>query len=366
MTRPIERDRERFRQIVRGEVKKHLRQFVSNGELIGRVDGHAVSIPLPSIELPRFRYGDNRGGVGAGDGSGDGAGDGPGDLSPEGRAGGDPGKHAYEVEVSLDELAEVLGEELSLPRIEPRGQEALETERARYKTVARVGPESLRHGRRTYTKALKRLVAAGGYDAERPVIVPEREDRVYRAPRVVPRPHANAVIIYAMDVSGSMGGEQKDVVRTAAFWIDTWLRKHYPRLERRFVVHDAAAKQVSEQEFYTLREGGGTRISSAYALAAEILEREFPQEAWNAYLFHFSDGDNWTGDASVCERIMNEALLERLNLFAYGQVESRYGSGEFAGFVRGKLAGRENVVCAEIVGKPGIMEAIRVFLGTGR
>ncbi len=365
MTRPIERDRERFRQIVRGEVKKHLRQFVTEGELIGRVDGRTVSIPLPGIDLPRFRYGSNQGGVGAGNGDGDGQ-DQSGDLSREGRAGSDAGRHTLEVEVSLEELADVLGEALGLPRIEPKGEASVETERAKYNSISRAGPESLRHGQRTFRKALKRYIASGAYNAERPIIVPEREDRVYRAPRVVPKPYANAVIIYAMDVSGSMGGEQKEVVRTTAFWIDTWLRRHYPKLERKFLVHDAAAKLVTEEEFYTLREGGGTRISSAYALASDTLEREYPKDSWNAYLFHFSDGDNWTGDAQLCERILREGLLPRLNLFAYGQVESRYGSGEFIGFVKNRLDGLENVVSSEIQGKPGILDAIRVFLGTGR
>jgi hypothetical protein len=38
---------------------------------------------------------------------------------------------------------------------------------------------------------------------------------------------ANAVIIYMMDVSGSMGDEQKEIVRIESFWIDTWLRSQY-------------------------------------------------------------------------------------------------------------------------------------------
>ena len=34
----------------------------------------------------------------------------------------DPGEHILEVEMTLEELAEILGEELSLPRIEPRAR----------------------------------------------------------------------------------------------------------------------------------------------------------------------------------------------------------------------------------------------------
>ncbi len=363
--KPIEGDRERFRQIIRGEIKKQLHHLITDGELTGRVDGKTVSIPLPSIELPRFRFGDNRSGVGAGNGEADAGRSGPGDLSREGQAGDQAGAHTLEVEVSLDELAEVLGETLELPRIQPRGSEQLETEHARYSTTSRSGPESLRHGRRTFVRALKRLIISQGYRAERPIIIPEREDRVYRAARKKTKPFANAVIIYAMDISGSMGHEQKEIVRQTAFWLDTWLRHHYPKLERRFLVHDAAAKEVSEEEFYTLHEGGGTRISSVYQLALETLG-QFPRESWNAYLFHFSDGDNWSGDSVQCEQILREGLLETLNLFAYAQVESRYGSGEFLGFVETKLAEFEQVKSTNIPNKSGIMNAIRTFLGTGR
>ena len=93
----IERDRSRFRQIVRGHVKKDLRKYMSQRELIGRQGKRLVSIPLPQIELPRFRYGAKQaGGVGQGDGD---PGDriGRGDPQPgSGQAGDQPGLPAVE------------------------------------------------------------------------------------------------------------------------------------------------------------------------------------------------------------------------------------------------------------------------------
>ena len=68
MILPIEQDSQRFRQIVRGQVKQNLRKFMSNGELIGRLGRELVSIPLPEIDLPRFRFGGQSGGVGQGEG----------------------------------------------------------------------------------------------------------------------------------------------------------------------------------------------------------------------------------------------------------------------------------------------------------
>ena len=118
MVRRIESDHRRFRQIVRGQIKQHLRQYISQGELIGRAGKDNIAIPLPQIELPHFTFSSGEeDGVGSGSGEeGSGAGEGA------GMAGEDAGDHLVEVDVTLDELAQILGEELELPRILPRGQ----------------------------------------------------------------------------------------------------------------------------------------------------------------------------------------------------------------------------------------------------
>ena len=66
-----------------------------------------------------------------------------------------------EVDLTLDELAEILAEELKLPRIEPKGKERIVAKKDRYTGVRRTGPESLRHFRRTFKQALKRQIAYG-------------------------------------------------------------------------------------------------------------------------------------------------------------------------------------------------------------
>ena len=163
---------------------------------------------MRGIEIPRFRYGNNDdGGVGAGDGSpGDQVAQGDGDGGPGGTA---PGQHIMEVEVSLDELADILGEELQLPRIQPKGKHNITSEKDRYSGIRHAGPESLRHFKRTYRAALRRQLMAGTYDPDNPNIIPIRSDRRYRSWKTVLKPQSNAVIIYMMDVSGSMGDEQK-------------------------------------------------------------------------------------------------------------------------------------------------------------
>ena len=56
-------------------------------------------------------------------------------------------------------------------------------------------------------------------------VVPVKSDKRYRSWTQSTEPYANAVVVYMMDVSGSMTDEQKEIVRTEAFWIDTWLKR---------------------------------------------------------------------------------------------------------------------------------------------
>ena len=107
-----------------------------------------------------------------------------------------------------------LGEELELPRIEPRGKSSITAPTGRYTGIRRVGPESLRHFKRTFKEALKRELTAGTYEADNPIIIHIREDKRYRSWRERQNPDNNAVIIYMMDVSGSMYGFPIDISKT--------------------------------------------------------------------------------------------------------------------------------------------------------
>ena len=180
-------------------------------------------------------------------------------------------------------------------------------------------------------------------------------------------PESNAVIIYIMDVSGSMGDEQKEMVRIESFWIDTWLQSQYEGLEVRFITHDAAAREVDRQTFFHTRESGGTMISSAYQLCMEMIQSDYGTGEWNIYPFHFSDGDNWsTEDTRTCISLLKEKILPKVNQFGYGQVESPYGSGQFIKDLRQAFPSEEKMILSEIPDRDAIVKSIREFLGKGR
>lgn len=372
MDHPIKRDHSRFRKIVKGRIRKGLRKYISQGQMIVPKGNGQFKIPMPQIETPKFRFGEqDQGGVGQGEGESGSpvepgeAGEGQG----QGEAGENEGSKELEVELSLEELASILGEELELPKIEPKGKKAIESKKDRYTSIGNVGPDSLKHLKRTYKNSLKRLISSGDYQADGSFpVVPIRSDYRYRAAQSRVEHENAAVVIYMMDVSGSMGDEQKEIVRTESFWINLWLKAQYKEIEIRYIIHDATAKEVDEQTFFRTRESGGTLISSAYHLCRNIIENDYNPSEWNIYPFHFSDGDNWSADdTKVCLELLDQHIVPASNMFCYGQVESRYGSGQFFKDLLSRYGSEpKDVILSKIKDKEGILDSIKEFLGKGK
>ena len=108
--------------------------------------------------------------------------------------------------------------------------------------------------------------------------------------------------------------------------------------------------------------------SGSNRLALKMVEDDYPKEEWNIYLFHFSDGDNWSGnDTNECMKMLEADIMPKANLFCYGQVESRYGSGQFLRDLQ-KHFGEENqkMTLAQIKDRDAIMDALKTFLGKGK
>ncbi len=370
MSLRIHNDHARFKDIVRGRIKSNLKDYIKKGEFISKQGNETIKVPVPRVDLPQFRFGSkSQGGVGQGDGQeGEPISGKPGDgESGGGKASSESGDHVLDVEVTMSELADMLGEQLALPKIESKGKNRLKADSTRYSGINNVGPQALRHFKRTFKNALRRQIGTGTYDPDNPLVIPVREDLRYRSWRPVEKPESNAVIIYMMDVSGSMGEEQKEIVRIESFWIDTWLRRHYDGIDSRYIIHDAMAKEVDRDTFFHTRESGGTMISSAYRLCADIIKKDYPVDDWNIYPFHFSDGDNWSvDDTRLCISLLRDRILPVVNQFGYGQVESPYGSGQFIKDLREYLQGFNQVALSEIKDKDHIYSSIKDFLSGGR
>jgi hypothetical protein len=362
MSGSIDRDKQRFIDITKDRTRKRLKDMLKRGEIIGKRDGKIVKVPYDVIELPRIKYHSGEGGEG---GEGDGSGDGDhGEKKPSDEI----GEHELEA-FDLEELAEELLAELELPKIEPKGCRMIQSHNEKLKTINRVGPQGRIHKKRTFKNALKRSMASGSHYPGK-IVSPVRPDRRYRSFKPEFTPEMNAVIFYIMDVSGSMGQEQKEMVRTMSFWVDLWLSKNYKAIESRYIIHDAAAKEVDRDTFFTTREAGGTMISSAYLKTAEILQDNYKPEEWNIYILQGSDGDNWSKeDTSLCFQILNRDLLPHLNLLGYVQTRSPYGSGQYLQDIIDNYNLKDEnskILTTEIADKAGIFDSIKDIFGKGK
>lgn len=161
----------------------------------------------------------------------------------------------------------------------------------------------------------------------------ERVDLRYRKQEKVLVKSADAVFFMLMDVSGSMGEEEKRIARKLFSLQYAFIQKHYPQTDLVFIAHTDTPYEMTEEEFFTTRLSGGTVISPAYDMAHKLIKERYDHETTNIYLSHVSDGDNWTTDNPlVIPALEGSGLLAKLRHMCYIQVEgsfSGYGADQF-------------------------------------
>lgn len=212
------------------------------------------------------------------------------------------------INLDLEAVLKFMQEELQLPNLKQKPNETYDEIKIKYNNISLVGPESLRHNRRTLMQTLKRQAVEGtlnnlshvpGLKDPIRILKPINEDKRYRQFNEIKIPSSNALIIFARDGSGSMDAVKCDIVSDMCWWIDTWIRKFYDRVDRLYVWHDSAAMEVDEEKFYKYRFGGGTTCSSALKFISKQFENRYPPNKWNIYVFYFTDGENWDDDNSL-------------------------------------------------------------------
>ena len=188
---------------------------------------------------------------------------------------------------------------------------ALEAELAEMrKTLSEDDPEITRV-RREIAKLRARIEAL-------PFIDPF--DLRYNARIRIPQPTAQAVMFCLLDVSGSMDEGRKNVAKRFFMLLYLFLTRTYEHIEVVFIRHHTVASEVDEDEFFTSRESGGTVVSSALVLMADIIRARYPSNLWNIYGAQASDGDNWGEDSPHCRELVEETLLPLCQYFAYIEI----------------------------------------------
>lgn len=302
---------------VKEAIRKNLRELISQEDIIASDGQRTIKIPLRYLDQYRFKYGNPENGVGHGEGN---VGDllgrrGDGDAPGGGQPGDQPGEHAYEVDVSIDDLAQMALEDLALPWLEATPAKELITTHPRFTDIRKKGPLANLDKRRSLRENLKRQASKG--DAHLGPFV--NDDLRFRTWDENEERHARAAVYCAMDVSGSMSTERKFIAKVFFFWMVRFLRLKYRTVEPVFIAHDTEAHIVPEKDFFAITEGGGTQCSSAYVLALKHLLQHHPASSWNTYLFHFSDGDNFPNDDQKCIEVVTE-LLRHCRMVGYGEI----------------------------------------------
>lgn len=309
-------DAQRHAEKVKDAIKESLPHVVAEESIITASGDKTVKVPIRSLELPRFRYdyGRNKH-VGQGEGGSQ-----PGDLvgsgTGKGPAGREPGVDYVEAEISIDDLAAILFEDLGLPNLEKKQTDTLESDTLTYQDVARKGQMANLDKRRTILQNMRRNALRG-----RPRFRNVTDDDLrFRVARPDVKRETNAVILAMRDVSGSMGEFEKYISRSFYFWMLKFLRTKYEKVQVAFITHHTEAREVDEDTFFKLGESGGTKASSAYDLALRIVGERYNPAQWNIYPFHFSDGDNWGDtDNRRCLELV-EQLIQLSSAVGYGEI----------------------------------------------
>jgi len=357
-------DQERHKEKIREAIKKNLSDIVSEESIILSDGKKIIKVPIRSLEEYRFRYDPGRQ-QHAGQGNGKSK---VGDVvateprpgkGKKGNAGEEPGNDYYEAEVTLDELAAMIFEDLGLPFLEEKKLTEIESDAVRFTDIRKVGPLANLDKKRTILENIKRNAAKG--DARFKDV--KNEDLRYKVWEHTIKHQSNAVIIAMMDVSGSMGEFEKYIARSFYFWMVRFLRTKYNNVKIIFISHHTEAKEVTEEEFFTHGESGGTQVSSAYDLALQIIQERFNPDDWNIYPFHFSDGDNLPWDNERCVALVHK-LMEVCNIFGYGEIrEGHYRSPSTLMSAFNKIQDRK-FISVTISDKSEVYPALRRFFAT--
>lgn len=359
-------NRSRFIRRFKGQIRKAVSDAINKRGLKDLDEGEKIGIPGKDIDEPQFEHG--RGGVwdavrpgndrfNAGDQvdrpkGGGGGGGGKGQASNEGES-----LDEFVFTLTKDEFLDIFFDEMALPNLVKQQLAQIEQFKRTRAGFVQTGVPTNVNLTRTMRGAAGRRVAIGGPYlsqlralekelAELREKLPEDDPEVERVRREItklrakidqipfvdtfdlrynnrvktPKPSTQAVMFCLLDVSGSMDEGRKNVAKRFFMLLYLFLNRNYEHIEVVFIRHHTVASEVSEEDFFTSRESGGTVVSSALTLMHEIIAARYPSSLWNIYGAQASDGDNWHDDSPRCREILGNQILELTQYFAYIEI----------------------------------------------
>ncbi len=361
-------NRRRFMARYKKHIKRAVEKAVDSRSITDMERGEEVAIPASDVSEPVFHHGPgghrtivhpgNKEFV-AGDqvprpGGGGAGGAGEGDASQQGE-----GEDDFVFQLTSEEFIDCLFDDLELPNLSKRqlkGADSFKMEHAGFSadgvpaklSIQRTMKASkMRHialnaRRKREQRALQAELLAAQQEGDevalrriekaleelergiKKVAFLDDTDLRYNLHVQKPLPTSQAVMFCLMDVSGSMDQATKDLAKRFYLLLYMFLKRHYKRTELVFIRHHTVAKEVDEHDFFYSRETGGTVVSSALTLMAEVIAERYSPDEWNIYGAQASDGDNWNDDSPKCRQCLSDVLLPQLQYFAYIEITQRH------------------------------------------
>jgi len=191
-----------------------------------------------------------------------------------------------------------------------------------------------------------------------------REDERYRYPEIIEEREKNVVVVNIRDVSGSMRQKKRELVERTFTPLDWYLTGKYDNAEFVYIAHDADAWEVEREEFFGIRSGGGTRISSAYEVAKEALEEQYPWSEWNRYVFAAGDSENSSNDTEENVIPLMEEIPANLHAYVETQPSGNAINATHAEEVERHFRDAGDVAVAYVNGPEDVVDAIYEILST--
>lgn len=359
-------NRQRFLKRYKKHIKRAVSDAVSKRSITDMERGESIGIPKRDIDEPVFSHGPggDRTRVLPGnrefkagdklqrpDGSA-GGGAGGGNASDSGE-----GMDEFVFQITQDEFLEFMFEDLELPNLVKRQLTATDSFQIVRAGISEEGTPNQLNVVRSMRSAYARRIALGAKKRRRikeiKILLESAEnldsmaekhlrdelallekklanipfiddfDLKFNITRKEPQPCSKAVMFCLMDVSGSMDQRTKDIAKRFFILLYLFLQRNYEKTEVVFIRHHSTAKEVDEEEFFYSRETGGTVVSSALRLMKEIIAERYPVTEWNLYGAQASDGDNWTNDSPVCQKLLADHLLPLLQYYCYIEITDR-------------------------------------------
>ena len=372
-------DRARHRKKIEKAIKDGIHNIVAEESIIGESGKKKFRIPVRGIKEYRFVYGENGNhSVGSGQdkdlqrgqvigkkkkGQGKGKPDKPGNTA---------GEEFYEVELTLEQVAEYLFKDLDLPNFEKKRNAQVVAKKIKRKGYRSKGIRPRLDKKKSAIQRIKRMKKEE-FNGKRDIDSEEHfsfieKDLRYKHYKVTEKKTSNAVIFFLMDVSGSMGTTKKFLSRSFFFLLYHFIRSRYDKVEIVFISYEAQAHEVDEKAFFERGSSGGTIASTGVKMVSDIIDSRYHPSSWNIYTFHSSDGDNWPSDNKQVIDLVS-TLLPKLQFYGYCEIEP---SSERMGWLKDSSLGsvfdsmsNEKLKVANIKEKEDIWGAFNSFFKGG-